>query len=324
MNIKEYSDIFVIKKERDDYVIKEYIGNVEGTLNIPEGITKISQFAFSYHNQNINKIKKIIFPKTLKRIPEYNFEYLEQLEEVIIPEGVNSIANSAFFASGLREVFLPSTIDKVGKSAFCCCDNLRKITVLHITSNLLNSLLSKDYSLYFGYSEDIEFSQYFKKYHDIRDEKTKFSLNGSFVMYGDYVIGYIGKEKDIVIPDTAKGIAWEAFIFNKNIQSVKMGKKVKTIGRSAFKGCVSLRTVSLNESLEKMGNYVFADTGLIDITIPMKVDYVGEGAFDGCKKLIRITTVKKLFGDDYRFAQWNEFWDAGFYKEKKIEYFDNF
>ena len=48
LNIKDYSDVFIIKKERDDYVIKEYIGDIKGTLVIPEGVTKISKEVYIY------------------------------------------------------------------------------------------------------------------------------------------------------------------------------------------------------------------------------------------------------------------------------------
>lgn len=64
-NVKEYSDVFVIRKEREDYVLKEYKGNVEGTLIIPNGITRISKEAFK--KNKCHKIRKIIFPKTLKK-----------------------------------------------------------------------------------------------------------------------------------------------------------------------------------------------------------------------------------------------------------------
>ena len=333
MNPKDYSDLFVIKKERDEYAIKDYVGHVEDTLVIPNGVTRISQYAFS--KNKCLKIKKIIFPKTLKRIPDCNFEYWEHLEEIVIPEGIKSIADEAFIGTGIREVLLPSTIDKIGKGAFAYCDNLIKITMLHLTTPLLNSFMNNSYSsgyrepklkfkLFFGQAEEIEFSDYFNRYYNSRDEKAKFSLHNYFVMYGNYVIGYVGQDKNITVPDDAIGIASEAFIFNKKIQSVVLGKKIKTIGCSAFEGCSSLHTVVLNEALDKIGDYAFADSGLKEITIPVKVSFVGEGAFVGCSKLQVITTVEKLIGDYYRISNWHTWWDKGFYGEKKREYLKNF
>ena len=73
MNPKDYSNEFIIRKEREEYVLKEYVGSAEETLIIPDGVTRISQYAFE--KNKCRKIKKIIFPKTLKRIPNSNFCY---------------------------------------------------------------------------------------------------------------------------------------------------------------------------------------------------------------------------------------------------------
>ena len=124
-DFKEFSDVFVIKKERDDYVIKKYIGDVKGDLIIPEGVTKISNDAFEYSwIRTYPEITKIVFPKTLKKIPNC-FSSWKNLKEIEIPEGVTTISDSAFFDTGLKTVWLPSTIVKIGKSAFSFCEDLK-------------------------------------------------------------------------------------------------------------------------------------------------------------------------------------------------------
>lgn len=328
-NIKDYADAFIIKKEHDEYSIKEYIGDVEGTLSIPEGVTRISSYAFL--DSKCSKINKIIFPKTLKRIPNCNFENWKHLEEVVIPEGISSIGEGAFEGTGIHEVLLPSTMDRIAKDAFAYCENLKKITLLHLTDSLLNSLMNGNYSfgypkpklafsIYFGLSEDIELSKYFNKYYNRENEKLKFSIRNWFVMYGDYIVGYVGKGKNIYAPDSAIGIAPEAFAFDKGIESITLSKNIKTIGSYAFEGCSSLHTITLNESLEKIGSFAFADSGLKKIKIPLKVSFIGEGAFTDCKRLQCITIVEKLIGDHYRISKWDTWWDRGFYNEEKKEY----
>ena len=332
MNTHEYSSTFVIKKEHDDYAIKDYIGNIEGTLYIPEGITRISQYAFL--KNRCLKIKKIVFPKTLKRIPDCNFEYWDHLEEVVIPEGVKSIAPEAFSGTGIKEIILPSTIEKIGKEAFAFCKNLKKIKTLHLSTSILNTLMSSDYAsgypdltldfqLYFGIHENIELSVFFNKYFDSKDLKSKFTINDWIIMYGDYIVGYVGDNTNIRLPDKATGIAKTAFLDNKIIQQITFGKNIKVIGNAAFEGCSSLHTVNLNEALETIYPYAFANSGLREITIPVNVKRVGEGAFSNCDKLKKITIVQKLLGDYYRFSNWDAWWAKGFYGEKKHEYINN-
>lgn len=331
MNFEEFLDIFDIKKERDDYVIKKYIGDIKGTLIIPEGITKISNDAFEYSwIKTYPEISKIVFPKTLKKIPSC-FSSWKHLKAVEIPEGVIAISDSAFFDTGIQTVLLPSTIDKIGKQAFGLCEDLKKITITHLSSSILNSLMNKDYISYskdgelkpafdlcFGCSQQIDLTDFFR-YCDTNNEKLKFSFNNSFVLYGNYVVGYIGKEKSITIPDGVIGIAEESFINNSNIESVTFSDKIKFIGNSAFEGCKYLRTVTMNSSLETIGHYAFADCGIQNIILPSKIKNVGEAVFVDCLNLESITIVEKLIGD-YRINNWNPNWKNGFYGSIKYDY----
>lgn len=330
-DFKEFSDVFVIKKERDDYVIKKYIGDNKGDLIIPEGITKISNDAFEYSwIRTYPEITKIIFPKTLKKIPNC-FSSWKHLKEIEIPEGVAAISDSAFFDTGLTTVFLPSTIDKIGKSAFSLCENLKKITITHLSSSILNSLMNNDYISYsregelelaftlcFGGSKEIDLTHYFR-YYNSKNEKLKFSFNDYFILYGNYVVGYLGKERNITIPDCVIGIAPEAFINNLNIQSVTFNDKVKFVGDSAFEGCKNLHTVNLNSSLETIDRYAFAASGIENIILPSKIKSMGEAIFVDCKKLKFITITEKLIGD-YRTSKWNQNWKDGFYGSIKYDF----
>ena len=331
LNIKDYSDVFIIKKERDDYVIKEYIGDIKGTLVIPEGVTKISREAFSYSwIKSYPEITKIVFPSTLKAIPNC-FSSWKHLKEIAIPEGIISIAEHAFFDTGIREVSLPSTIDKIGSGAFALCEDLDRITITHLSSTILNNLFNSEYisysnngeqklafSLFFGLSQEIELTDFFR-YYNTNNDKYKFTLNNSFVLYGNYIIGYIGNEKHLTTPDCAIGVAEEAFIYNRNIKSIKLNDKIKSIGNCAFEGCKYLETVYLNETLETIGHFAFADTGIKNITIPPKVKNMGESVFIDCKHLDTIIITEKLTGD-YRTHRWDSNWKNGFYKTPQYKF----
>ena len=327
INPKEYADKYIIKKEREDYVLKEYIGNNEEVIIIPEGVTKISQYAFD--SDNCKTVRKIIFPQSLKRIPDCNFNFWKNLEEVEIPEGVASIAPEAFEGTGLREILLPSTIDKIGKDAFLYCNNLKKITLMHITISILNSLMNGSYStgyrerelafsLYFGHSEDIELSQFFRYY--IEDDKYKYTISDWFILYGNYIVGYVGEETNLHTPDCAIGIAQEAFFNNKNIRSITLSNKIKTICESAFDGCTSLQEINLNDTLLEIGSFAFANTRIKTITIPHKVEYIGESIFEDCSSLNTVIVKEKLIGDNYRINKWNSNWRSHYYGSVDYEF----
>ena len=334
-NPKDYSDNFVIEKVRQDYVLKEYTGAVEGTLHIPEGITKISDLAFQPSwLYDYSKIRKIVFPKTLKKIPNC-FRSWSNLEEIIIPEGIETIDDGAFFDNNsIKEITLPSTLNRIGEGAFSLCKNLKKITLKHLSSKILNSLMQEQYAdysdyrkdsspklqfkIYVGSTEEVELSQFFQ-YYSRNNEKVQFLIQNWFVMYGKYIVGYIGKEKNLTLPESAIGIAYEAFINNKNIESVVCNDKLKKIGRAAFEGCSSLRKIELNSKLEEIYEFAFADTALKYIRIPFKVKYVGEGIFEGCNFLESVV-VQHVVGELDNQYSWDNSWSRGLDRFPKTEF----
>lgn len=331
-NPKDHESSFLIEKSGQDYVIKQYIGHGQETLSIPEGVTRIGEGAFRNHEG----ITKIVLPQTLKRIPDSAFAFWEELTEVVISEGVTTIGTKAFMGTALKEITLPSTLEKLGKEAFVHCNKLERVTLNHITTNLLNALLNGDYEtpetkyhrseyepklsfeIFFGNDRDWEFSKYFR-YFCYNRENAKFEIKDFFVIYDNYVVGYLGSETNLKLPDTVKGIAYEAFKGNTRIQSVVLGEKIKEIVYSAFENCSSLHTVLLNKNLESIGDQVFKKTKLKTITIPLKVKYIGDAAFGNCDYLESIIVEKKGYSD-YRPERWHRHWDGGLYRIVSYNY----
>lgn len=64
---------------------------------------------------------------------------------------------------------------------------------------------------------------------------------------------------------------------------------LKLIGKGAFKGCTSLETVELPNSLEIIGSTVFSESGLKQITLPEGVTTIGVQAFMNCAQLESIS-----------------------------------
>ena len=64
----------------------------------------------------------------------------------------------------------------------------------------------------------------------------------------------------------------------------KIGSSVVTaIGRGAFSGNTSLRSVSLPVGVKNIGQEAFADcTALTSVSLPSTLESVGAGAFYGC------------------------------------------
>ena len=85
-------------------------------------------------------------------------------------------------------------------------------------------------------------------------------------------------------------IADKAFYRNKKLKSVTIGKYVQTIGKSAFEGCVKLKTVKGGAGLVTIKDKAFKGCKVLAaFTFNTKVTKIGKSAYEGCKKLKTIT-----------------------------------
>lgn len=102
---------------------------------------------------------------------------------------------------------------------------------------------------------------------DTSAEELKFGGYG-YRLYDDgniIITSYSGSETNITIPQTIDGkkviaIGNEAFLLNKNIQSVKLGRNIETIGDYAFFGCESLHSIEFGPNLWSIGADAFYET----------------------------------------------------------------
>lgn len=67
--------------------------------------------------------------------------------------------------------------------------------------------------------------------------------------------------------------------------SIQLGGLVTEIGDCAFSGFSNLQRITVPDSIVRIGDYAFKDSGLVEISIPDSVASIGRGAFSGCTKL---------------------------------------
>lgn len=110
---------------------------------IPSSLKKLGESAFYF----CGEIVSVNLPGSLDTIPEYAFCGCDKLTDIKIGEGVKALEYMCFSEKGLEEIVLPNSIDSIG-GAFMNCKNLRKVT---LPSNL------KTISTYgFGFCESLE------------------------------------------------------------------------------------------------------------------------------------------------------------------------
>lgn len=134
-----------------------------GTVELPEGVTKIEYEAFRYC-----KISSVRFPSTLRLIRDNAFANCENLktidfgcglthvgssaswytfsesglERVNFPKQVKSIGRGAFYGSQLKEVTLNEGLEIIGEDSFMMCLDIKNISIPKTVSTIGRCALS--------------------------------------------------------------------------------------------------------------------------------------------------------------------------------------
>jgi len=86
---------------KDKTVLVTYINNKETTINLPEGLTKITAFAFGKGST----ATQINLPSSLEIIDNWALENLSQISKIVIPQGVKTIGIVAM-PRNLKEIIV--------------------------------------------------------------------------------------------------------------------------------------------------------------------------------------------------------------------------
>lgn len=119
---------------------------LEGSLNLPDGLTEIGDNAFCETG-----VESVIIPAGVK-VGKNAFMDCEFLREAVIQQGVIQLPEGTFYGcSSLAEIEIPDSVKSIGDYAFYRCDNLRSVTIQGSETILM------DRSFYRCYNEELVF-----------------------------------------------------------------------------------------------------------------------------------------------------------------------
>lgn len=103
--------------------------NVQGTLTsyaIPNGVTSIRDYAFTY----LNSLESVTIPNSVTSIGGNAFQWCTSLESATIPDSVTEIKDYAFNnCSNLKSVTISNGVKTIASYVFGECTNLESITI---------------------------------------------------------------------------------------------------------------------------------------------------------------------------------------------------
>ena len=184
----------------------------------------------------------------------------ELVTELVIPEGVTSIRDYAFYGcTSLTSITIPDSVTSIGDYAFRGCTSLTSVSI----GNGVTSI--GDYAFY-----------------NCPIKIARISTN---------VISYVPKDKLETVEITGgSSIDYYAFGSCSSLTSVTIGNSVTSIGEKAFYNSSCLKSITIGNGVTCIGTWAFAHcTSLSSVTIPDSVSDIGEWAFFCCDSLESIT-----------------------------------
>ncbi len=254
--------------------------------NLPEGVYHIGKYAF----QDCLLLKSVSTPSRLDTISEGCFSGCFSLQTLLVNSPVTTIEELAFSnCENLYSIHLPRSLTSIGKDAFYDCTNVSDI-YYEGTETEWNDVIPrigtgntafelKNMTMHFaGYEEKTDTGLIYYKYWDHIE-----------IMDADPAI------VTMEIPAAIEGlpvsiIAPSAFEDCTSLQSVTIPDSVRKIGASAFCGCTALRSVTVPDTVTSMGGNVFGGCdSLTDAVIEAPLTSLPYGIFSGCDNLVNVT-----------------------------------
>lgn len=262
------SDMFVFKDDmlffknvNNTYSLVTYVG-LEKEVNIPSTIndvrvTTILNGAFK-DNKTIEVIK---FSEGIEIVIGNAFVRCYNLETIILPNSLKEFAVSNIYYSESGQVFE-------------YCNNLKSI---YLESN--DNYVSIDGVLYTKDKKELVA-------YPANKSKDTYNIVEGVEFIHNYAFN-AAKCREVILPKSLKEIGTMAFSYSE-IENINIPSNC-AIGYQAFYYATHLRTVFIEDGIEEMGAYAFANCqSLISIMLPQTLKSISECCFLGCLSLYNI------------------------------------
>ena len=286
-------------------------GDTTYTLNI-SGRGEMADYAKAADvpwNQYMNNITKGIVEKGITHLGARTFVLAGKLESVELPEGLETIGASCFNQSGLTSIQFPSTLREIGTYAFyrgklagkvVLPDSMTKIDAHAFSGSQITDIVLPQNLETLGSGALAETN--LTSVPEIPEKIT--SLDAMFMkcpIVNAVIPAHVTSITRVFMNCTSLETvdiesnssdfdganvnpAQGTFSGCTNLKSVTLSDSITKIGVGTFSGCTSLKDTAFLSNIESIGTAAFSGSG-VEGTLVLNATSIGDRAFDKCTDL---------------------------------------
>lgn len=254
-------------------------------------------------NRYIGSDEEVFIPQTLDGVPVTGigkaFWSSDTVVSVVIPEGIENIADNAFsFCTNLSSVQFPQSLKNIGRQAFLSCRRLSQCALpdqvtLGVGAFTDTPFLKDQKLLVHGgvvydcdlNAERVEIPEGVTAIADNAfngcNKLTEVIIPEGVTSIGDYAFLGCTALKKVGIPSTAEYIGKSCFRYCRALEHAVLPDGLKKIEENTFLSCNSLSELIIPDSVTEIGESAFASTKLKTVDLPEGLTEIGDMAFAG-------------------------------------------
>lgn len=276
------------------------------SITLPQGMQKIGACAFegcsaleeiiTSDNGNFTVLDGVLIDKQGKKT--VRAENSTKKTDIVITNGIVTVAKRTFDRSPVRTISIPSTVEKIEEDAFFLTMELEKFIVdgknqvFRSIDGVLHDRSGKKIVRYpqgmseVGYYLEDSVEEIGYQAFSCTKNLQAITFTGVLKKIGDKAFEFCNNLENLMLPGSVEVIGERAFQYCAKLRSAMLSRSILVIGDYAFYNCSSLETISVPKSVEKIGNLAFANCQkLKSVIIQENISFIGDGAFVECPEI---------------------------------------